>query len=470
MKPCPYDRIAHEGNRAGPGCSPDGKRCHEECIGGCEVPDDATACYACKNLHFKGKCVPKCEDHMYVLLDRRCVTKNQCLSLNPMQKLQKIQIKATAGICSDKCPKGYEQHPTNPKECRKCDGVCEISCAGDFLIDTFPKALAIRRCNIIEGSLTVEIRGNSESGMATELNNVFSSIHTIKGYLKVMRSPPFLTLHMFKNLKRIEGETLANNEYALVLIENTNMRRLFDETSNVTIGRGKLQFHNNRMLCFKQIRELMERLGKKDEMDDNDQSPSSNGDKAICEDSRIEVTLVSFGHDHFELSWPEFNTTDIDHRKFLGYEVFYKIVPKPDPTMSIDDDRSACVDSWSSMFIAHKDLDKELGNRTITATMFTEQRIRPHTTYAYYVATQMVHHAGAKNGISKIGFVTTTFWQPDAPVVTVSRVAADSIEVLWDPPSRPNGVITHYQLIWREIDVDTEAEGEIFCNQGEQVV
>jgi hypothetical protein len=52
--------------------------------------------------------------------------------------------------------------------------------------------------------------------------------------------------------------------------------------------------------------------------------------------------VLSFG---FVLEWTAFNTSDMDHRKFLGYQVFYKVVDGPNEELSIDDERSACSDS-----------------------------------------------------------------------------------------------------------------------------
>uniref|UniRef100_A0A8R1E4M9 receptor protein-tyrosine kinase n=1 Tax=Caenorhabditis japonica TaxID=281687 RepID=A0A8R1E4M9_CAEJA len=469
MQFCPYDRL--EDNKMGPGCDAHGNRCHDECLGGCERPDDATSCHSCRHLHYKGKCVEKCEDHLYVLLDRRCVTKKTCLSLNPVLAGNPATIKATNGLCSDRCPDDYEINPENPKECRKCVGECTIVCPGNYTIDTFPKAMAIRRCNVIDGSLTIEMRAAMDTGMANELSELFSRIHTIRGYLQVIKSPPFLTLHMFRSLKRIEGRELFAGKYALSVIENPNLRKLFDPAHKFAVEIGDVQLHNNRMLCFAQIRQLMTDLGRIGDMNEADQSPSSNGDKAICEDARIEVNVTSVSHDFIVLRWTAFNTTDMDHRKFLGYEIFYKEVERADPEMSIDDDRSACLDSWSSVFKQHKQDDDEMfksekeneNDKKITQMLYTDQRIKPFTTYAYYVATQMVHHPGAKNGISKIGFVTTKYFNPDPPVVTVTKVSSDSIELSWEPPLRPNGVITHYMVVWREIDVDAEAEAEGFC-------
>ncbi|PIC41159.1 hypothetical protein B9Z55_008677 [Caenorhabditis nigoni] len=457
---CPYDRF--DNGAMGPGCSPEGERCHEQCLGGCDAPNDDTQCSACRNLHYNGKCVSKCPRNMYVLMGRRCVTKAECLALNPTQKSRIQYIKATDGLCSDKCPEGWEINKDEPKFCKKCDGPCEITCTIDHKIDTFPKALALRRCNIIKGNLTIEIRGKQQSGMAAELKEVFANIHTITEYLHIMRSPPLLSLAMFKSLKLIRGDSLFLGKFALSVVENDNMRSLFEDNREIVFGNknATVQFHNNRMLCFELITDLIKMLGI-NETSEFDQSTNSNGDKAICATSLITVKTGAVTDDSIKFSWDRINLNDSDFRKFLGYELFYKEVDKIDPKMTIDDDRSACVDSWSSKFFQHYEDQKGTMNVTLDAT----DRIRPNTLYAYYVATQMVRHPGAKNGISKIGFVRTEYATPDPPMVRVEAVSQNSIKLVWDPPHQSNGDITFYTISWRELDIDVHAEAMRFCNE-----
>ncbi|CAO4368428.1 unnamed protein product [Caenorhabditis nigoni] len=457
---CPYDRF--DNGAMGPGCSPEGERCHEQCLGGCDAPNDDTQCSACRNLHYNGKCVSKCPRNMYVLMGRRCVTKAECLALNPTQKSRIQYIKATDGLCSDKCPEGWEINKDDPKFCKKCDGPCEITCTIDHKIDTFPKALALRRCNIIKGNLTIEIRGKQQSGMAAELKEVFANIHTITEYLHIMRSPPLLSLAMFKSLKLIRGDSLFLGKFALSVVENDNMRSLFEDNREIVFGNknATVQFHNNRMLCFELITDLIKMLGI-NETSEFDQSTNSNGDKAICATSLITVKTGAVTDDSIKFSWDRINLNDSDFRKFLGYELFYKEVDKIDPKMTIDDDRSACVDSWSSKFFQHYEDQKGTMNVTLDAT----DRIRPNTLYAYYVATQMVRHPGAKNGISKIGFVRTEYATPDPPMVRVEAVSQNSIKLVWDPPHQSNGDITFYTISWRELDIDVHAEAMRFCNE-----
>jgi hypothetical protein len=119
------------------------------------------------------------------------------------------------------------------------------------------------------------------------------------------------------------------------------------------------------------------------------------------------VTVYSYG---FVVSWVPFNTSDLDHRKFLGYQIFYKKVDKEDPNMSIDDDRSACSDSWNMQFVTDDSdstgaMDEDLSSANTPKGELVNQGVEANTMYAVYVQTRLINHPGARNAISKIHFV-----------------------------------------------------------------
>ena len=114
------------------------------------------------------------------------------------------------------------------------------------------------------------------------------------------------------------------------------------------------------------------------------------------EESTFDVNVTVRLPNGFILEWPAFNTSEMDQRKFLGYQVsikefgyfnlssffklfffwifreavcrrpllfmpiaiylfvrlqvFYKQVERVDANLSLDDDRSACSDSWEMHF------------------------------------------------------------------------------------------------------------------------
>ncbi|KAK5976312.1 hypothetical protein GCK32_004451 [Trichostrongylus colubriformis] len=406
---CPYDRI---NGSVGPGCADsNGAKCHAQCVAGCTVPDDDRACYGCLHYNHNGACVEKCPGNLFVYLNRRCITEAECDSMSPLRGGKDV-YKPANGVCATICPEGLEEDPTNKKRCRKCAGECVRKCPGNITVDSMSKAMQLKHCSVIEGYLEVEMRVGMSAVAASQLTDVFGKITTIDGYFVVRLSPSFVNLHMFRSLVRITGRSLYRDKYAMSIFENSNLQKLFPPENRLVIDTGSVQFQNNRMLCYFRIKELMVKLGREQEMAEEDQSLSyySNGDKAICEESSFNLTVVesAVSQTAFTLRWPALNTSDIDHRKFLGYDILYKEVAWADPNLSIDDDRSSCqdTDSWYYHFEGVNDnIERINGNgpEYVTA-MIGNSHIKPHTLLE------------------------------------------------WDPPAQPNGDISHYVVSWRAMN------------------
>uniref|UniRef100_A0AC34Q5S6 Receptor protein-tyrosine kinase n=1 Tax=Panagrolaimus sp. JU765 TaxID=591449 RepID=A0AC34Q5S6_9BILA len=438
---CPYHRSFNDSS--GPGCSPKGERCHEECIGGCDKPNDPGSCYACRHVENKGYCQKKCPTDMFEQLERRCVTKEECNSMQPITASTKtgdrLIWKPFRGKCHYECPPGFEEDETNKKTCNACPGHCPKKCRGTT-IDSIGEASKLIKCNIIEGNLEVEMKVGVETISAEKFTEAFGDIEEITGYLLIRFSPAFTSLHIFKNLTKIHGQQLYHDRFALIVYENQNLRQLFHiEKRQISILNGIVSFQNNRNLCFHKIAAFLQHVGLENNVTENDVSKYSNGDKAVCDEIPLEVEVLNVLQVGFIIRWKKFNTTDMDQRKFLGYQVFYKPVEKEDPDMSIDDDRSACADSWKMQFV-NSDADTMSGE-AISGD--------PNTLYAFYVQTRLVNHPGARNAISKIQFVRTHFSDPDPPRFrNIRTLGPNAILLEWDPPLKPNGEITHYTVVW----------------------
>ncbi|WKY00850.1 hypothetical protein Q1695_015122 [Nippostrongylus brasiliensis] len=443
---CPYDRV---NGSVGPGCADsNGAKCHDQCVAGCTVPNDDRACYGCLHYNHDGTCVEKCPPHLFVYLNRRCITEAECDSMTALRGGKDVH-KPAEGVCATICPEGLEEDPNNKRRCRKCAGECVRKCPGNITVDSMSKAMQLKHCSVIEGYVEVEMRVGMSTVAASQLTEVFGKITTIDGYFVVRLSPSFVNLHMFRSLTRITGRSLYRDKYAMSIFENSNLQKLFPPDNRLIIDTGSVQFQNNRMLCYSRIKELMMKLGREHELAEEDQSLSyySNGDKAICEDSSFNLTVVesAVSQTAFTLRWPALNTSDIDHRKFLGYDILYKEVEWEDPNLSIDDDRSSCqdTDSWYYHFEGVNDNIERVngtGPEYVTA-MIGNSHIKPHTLYAVYVTTKMVRHQGARNAVSNIA-------------------------VEWDPPAQPNGDISHYVVSWRAVNDEymNENVGAAVCH------
>lgn len=59
-------------------CSLQGQCCHEQCLGGCSEPGNASSCVACRNLQHGSTCVEKCPSGYHVFRGWRCVSFSFC--------------------------------------------------------------------------------------------------------------------------------------------------------------------------------------------------------------------------------------------------------------------------------------------------------------------------------------------------------------------------------------------------------
>ncbi|KAE9548241.1 hypothetical protein FO519_008549 [Halicephalobus sp. NKZ332] len=437
---CKYHKLSDD--TIGPGCSSSGEKCHSECIGGCEVTDDPGTCHGCRNFEVNGTCVSKCPLGTYELLDWRCITQEECNSRRPVSSSMNIQEKmvwkAFAGKCHYDCPKGYEEDIKDKTTCKRCESYCPKKCAGG-IIHSIGDALKYSKCNIIEGNLEINVKIGTEVIPAGKFTEAFGEIEQIAGFLLIQMSYPFTDLHMFRSLKNINGSELVNNKYALVIEENPNLQELFNiEEQPLKILNGSVSFQANKMLCMEKIEEFLRHIGT--DPAKADVSRFSNGDKAVCNEVLIEFTLTKVSSNMIHLRWPKFNTSNMDQEKFLGYQVFFKKVDYMGQKLSINEDRSACGDSWSMEFF-NSSVDVENDGIIIP--------VDPNTVYAYYVQTRLVNHPGARSGISDIQFVKTHFHYPDPPTIKKATVLdACRIALELEPPREPRGNITHYQISW----------------------
>uniref|UniRef100_A0A915I7T5 receptor protein-tyrosine kinase n=1 Tax=Romanomermis culicivorax TaxID=13658 RepID=A0A915I7T5_ROMCU len=139
--------------------------------------------------------------------------------------------------------------------------------------------------------------------------------------------------------------------------------------------------------------------------------------------------------DTIVLSWEEFNTSEMDHRMFLGYQVYYKAVDYEN--VSRFEDRDACSDSWKMIFY-------DINERGVLLN-----GLKADTLYAIYVSTSVKSSPGAKGGVSPLVYVRTKFETPSSVIVAkVESPDSTSIYIEWLPPEMPNGEITHYRIAY----------------------
>ncbi|XP_054706404.1 insulin-like peptide receptor [Uloborus diversus] len=442
-------------------CSSRNVCCHQECLGGChgKLSDK---CIACRHVVFKGKCMRRCPAGTFKYLDRRCIEEDECKNVTnrmldvPMN--QEVKWKPFRGECLPHCPSGFAINETNKHECIKCDGQCPKICDG-AVVDSVGSAQKLKGCTYVNGSLEIQIQGGEN--IINELETSLSSIQMIRGYLKIARSFPLISLHFLRDLVEIQGEQLDKKEYALLVLDNQNLQELWNWESRKTklrISRGKIFFHFNSKLCPNKIEELKNYSYVRN-WDDRDVSPSSNGDRVACNVVDMDMVVWRVGSVVAGLRWKNFRKThtDMDFRSLLGYVVYYR--EAPDRNVTIFDGRDACgADVWKVDDV-EADEDAEY-----VITLLTH--LKPYTTYATYMRTYTIASAvvGAQTPI--IYFTT----KPDtpSPPVNVQAVATSQGEIIisWSPPKRPNGNVTHYIIEgYREKDSSEFISQRNYCNE-----
>nr|CAD7460923.1 unnamed protein product [Timema tahoe] len=134
------------------------------------------------------------------------------------------------------------------------------------------------------------------------------------------------------------------------------------------------------------------------------------------------------------LMWSQFD--HYDPRSLLGYVVYSTEAPYQNVTLY--DGRDACgADGW-------KVDDVHVPENQSALVYHLLSRLKPYTQYAFYVKTYTIatERTGAQ---SPIYYFRTN---PDIPSVPMSLQvfsnSSSSMVVTWQPPTEPNGNITHY--------------------------
>uniref|UniRef100_A0A4W6FNY3 Tyrosine-protein kinase receptor n=1 Tax=Lates calcarifer TaxID=8187 RepID=A0A4W6FNY3_LATCA len=438
-------------------CSLQGQCCHDQCLGGCSEPGNASSCVACRNLQHGNTCLEKCPPGYYVFRGWRCVSFSFCQSVCHEYVIHN-------GACIPECPSGYTTVNSTTLTCSPCAGLCPKLCVGNKTIDSVTSAQALRGCTVLHGNMIIKIRGGNN--IAAELEASLGQIEEITGYLTVRRAYALVSLSFLRKLRIIKGEHLENDVYAFYALDNQNLRELWDWSKhNLTIQRGRTFFHYNSKLCMSEIRKMEEVTGTKERNQKNDIAVRNNGDQASCETKLLKFTMIKTSSNMIILKWEPF--WPLDFRDLLGFMVLYKEAPYKNVTEF--DGQDACgSNSW-----AIADVDpppRSTDGKKAEDPGHLIRPLKPWTQYAIMVKTQLsasdehqVH--GAK---SEIIYVRTNASKPSVPLDPISSSNSSSQIILkWKPPTSPNGNITHYRVVCRKQPEDSDLYKFDYCLQGQ---
>ncbi|XP_013383193.1 insulin receptor isoform X2 [Lingula anatina] len=423
------------------------KCCHRECLGTCNG-SALHQCAACKHVNIRGTCVAKCGQGLLEYEGRRCINIYECKSFGDRYGIRKINWKMHDGKCIRECPVGFITDPQDPYRCIQCPGKCPKECtqAG---VNSVSDAERLKGCTIINGDLTLNVMGGKN--IATYLEEGLGMIEEITGSLQVSHSYALYSLDILRSLKRIRGNTLKNDKYALYILDNQNLREIWNTTLHpkLTVDKGKMFFHFNRRLCLSKINELKDSItfGTNVSMDEVDISLSSNGDQATCSVQRMAIELVKTATVAAVIAFDNFKPSD--PRTLLSYVINYR--ETSEKNVSILSGRDACSDDvWMT-----KEREPNLNDMQPQLMEYLFP-LKPWTLYAVYVQTYTIAVAD-KGAISNIMYFTT---RPDSPTpavdVEVEATMEGELTVTWKPPNKPNGNVTHYMVYWTIAEINKE--------------
>uniref|UniRef100_A0AAQ4PR90 Tyrosine-protein kinase receptor n=1 Tax=Gasterosteus aculeatus aculeatus TaxID=481459 RepID=A0AAQ4PR90_GASAC len=440
-------------------CNHKGQCCHDQCLGGCSEPGNASSCVACRNLQHGNNCMEKCPPGYYVFRGWRCVSFSFC-----QVELGCHEYVIHNGACIPECPSGYTTINSTTLTCSPCAGLCPKLCAGNKTIDSVTSAQALRGCTVLHGNMIIKIRGGNN--IAAELEASLGQLEEITGHLTVRRAYALVSLSFLRKLRVIRGEHLEGDVFAFYALDNQNLHELWDWSKhNLTIHHGRMFFHYNSKLCMSEIRKMENVTGTKERNQKNDIAVRTNGDQASCVTKLLKFTLIKTSSNMIMLKWEPFWPSDF--RDLLGFMVLYKETLYRNVTEF--DGQDACgSNSWAIADVDPPQRSTE--GKKADDPGYLIRPLKPWTLYAIMVKTQLsTSDEQQVNGAkSKIIYVRTDASKPSVPLDPISSSNSSSQIILkWKPPTNPNGNITHYRVICRKQSEDSDLYKFDYCLQGQ---
>ncbi|KAG8301989.1 hypothetical protein J6590_040234 [Homalodisca vitripennis] len=425
--------------------------CHFRCVGGC-FNSGPSGCYTCRGLlDSAGNCLDRCPPKTYEFLNRRCITREECITTPLYDEEDGSKYLDNYLTCEDKCvmdcPAGYGYN-LGLTDCHPCSGVkCERWCLGAHVI-SIETAKALSGCTHIAGSIKISIRSSNPKEVSTELKAHLGLIEKITGNLKVIRSS-VTDFNFLENLISIEGENIPERN-ALVVMENQHLQKLWDWNvkQNLTILKGRLFFHHNPKLCLEHINKLLKVIHYEHNVSNFEIGKESNGYKFSCYEVAIEnITVTSKSSDMLQIHVPhsEINGT-------LGAVRFVVYYTK-DPFMNLSmfDDLNQCSDhGWKTKDFSIYPNDAYFRNNGFFVDLIG---LEPFTMYAFYVTAYSINRKGAR---SRMNYAKTLPSTPSelAQLQAFSN-ASSTITLQWLPPNCINGKLKEYIVTWFELEEQT---------------
>eukprot|EP00108_Taenia_solium_P005524 TsM_000256600 transcript=TsM_000256600 gene=TsM_000256600 len=417
--------------------------------------------------------------------------------------------------CVPVCDSGFRRSPSG--ECRPCDADCEEvkrDC-GDIVIYQQADLASVKDC-LSARSVLISIR-TGQDDLSTSLAEAFSSLRVIYRSLSVIRSDALLSLSFLHRLKTIHGtepivkdglvtpvESSHSVITALEITWNGNLEDLWflpPGSPKLEILSGSVEFSVNNRLCPDKIQSFLnDRVafvtGRELTPSELDLINTSNGEYALCNTKPLNVTVVEELQNSVTLRMNRMAWND--PRQILPAIISYgrrpfqpPIITKTLPSVvrfsenrfwdSDIHDHTFCDSAWNevelncglpqppssspqgvspSQFRVGSSPSRGSssvgsggsggGEEVLTCLL---DNLAPATTYSAFITiATLSKHEGAQ---SRRFHFTTKPATPSTPTfLRAISAGPTSIQLLWNPPNRPNGKIVEYRIRYLQMKLE----------------
>ncbi|CDS42114.1 insulin growth factor 1 receptor beta [Echinococcus multilocularis] len=469
--------------------------CHANCLGGCTGPT-AGDCLICRDFHHNDMCLSSCPDGLYELYGRYCVTRNACLSKPIPRDLFSWVFQRSrshpSGFslqgreCVPVCDRSFRRSPSG--ECRPCGVDCEEvkrDC-GDIVIYQQADLASVKDC-LSARSVLISIRAGQDD-LSTSLAEAFSSLRVIYRSLRVIRSDALLSLSFLHHLRTIHGtepivkdglvtpvELSHSGITALEITWNGNLEDLWllpPGSPKLEILSGSVEFSVNNRLCPDKIQSFLSNrvafvTGRELTPSELDLINTSNGEYALCNAKPLNVTVVEEMQNSVTLRMNRMAWND--PRQILPAIISYGSENRVWDSDIYD--HTFCDSAWNeaelncglpqfpsspSQFRISASSSRGSasigggGEEVLTCLL---ENLAPATTYSAFITiATLSKHEGAQ---SRRFHFTTKPATPSAPTfLRAISAGPTSIQLLWNPPNRPNGKIVEYRIRYLQMKLE----------------
>eukprot|EP00118_Oscarella_pearsei_P018035 m.182202 g.182202 ORF g.182202 m.182202 type:complete len:1194 (+) comp39289_c0_seq20:59-3640(+) len=161
----------------------------------------------------------------------------------------------------------------------------------------------------------------------SDLTKYFGQVKEVRDYVVVFSTYELASLSFLSNLTTIKGEKLWKNKYALALVSNSNLARLWPGVENLSIKNGQAFVHKNTVLCQKDYSNLLQAL-------ETVPQGSYNSLGGFCLESGLKLSVDVYNITDQDVSVKWSNGTWFsrvqDQYTVVSYEVLYEELAESD--------------------------------------------------------------------------------------------------------------------------------------------